>query len=250
MTGAGTGIGKAIAERLASEGAVLSLLGRNLERLRETKAELEGAQVRVYACDIRDRASVDETFKELTKAKGPLHGLVANSGIGGPNEDGPEDRFDDLVATNLTGTYSCLRAAQRHLEPQPTKGVASRHLVVISSILARIGVPGYTGYCASKAALLGLVRAMACELAEDNVLVNAVCPGWVDTEMAHEGLRGMASGMGVTEEEALAIAMKDVPLGRMSQPRDIAGMVAWLLSEDSRGVTGQGLDMNGGAFMS
>ncbi len=245
VSGAGTGIGRAIAERLASEGATLSLLGRNLERLEATKNALGGARVSVSSCDIRDRAAVDACFAKFASENGPLYALVANSGIGGPNEAGVEDRFDDLVATNLTGTYSCLRAAERHLEANSQ----TRHMVVISSILARIGVPGYSGYCASKSALLGLVRALACELAPSEVQVNAICPGWVDTEMAHDGLRGMAEAMGVTKDEAHGIAMQAVPLGRMSQPRDIAGMVAWLLSEDSRGVTGQSLDMNGGAFM-
>lgn len=249
LSGAGTGIGRAIAERLAAEGAKLSLFGRNLERLLETKEVLAGAEVLVSTCDIRDRPAVDACFTKFVDEQGPLYALVANSGIGGSNESGSDDRFDDLVATNLTGTYSCLRAAERHLSGS-NGGADTRHLVVISSILARIGVPGYTGYCASKAALLGLVRALAAELAPDQVQVNAICPGWVDTEMAHEGLRGMADAMGVTKDEAKAIAMQAVPLGRMSQPRDIAGMVAWLLSADSRGVTGQALDMNGGAFMS
>jgi NAD(P)-dependent dehydrogenase (short-subunit alcohol dehydrogenase family) len=121
--------------------------------------------------------------------------------------------------------------------------------VVEYSILARIGVPGYTGYCASKAGLLGLVRALAMELAPREVQVNAVCPGWVDTDMAWEGIDGMAAGLGTTRAEALAAAMADVPLGRMSRPEDVAGLVSWLLSPDARGVTGQALDMNNGAWM-
>jgi len=245
VTGAGTGIGRAIAMRLAHEGARLTLLARNAERLAETRALVPGADVRSASCDIRSARQVDEAFEAAVGEFGPLFGLVANSGIGGPNgpDDGP-DRFDDLVATNLTGTYACLRAAESRLLSD-----ADTHLVVISSILARIGVPGYTGYCASKAALCGLVRALAAELAPRNVQVNAVCPGWVDTRMAHEGLEGMATGMGITKDEAYALAMQAVPLGRMSQPEDVAGMVAWLLSSDARGVTGQALDMNGGAFM-
>lgn len=246
VTGAGTGIGRAIAERLAREGAQLSILARDLARLEATAADI-GAAAIAYSCDIRDKASVDLAFEQLAEASGPVFALVANSGVGGPNEPASEDRFEDLVATNLTGTYLSFRAAQKHLLG-PDSG--ARHLVAISSILARIGVPGYTGYCASKAGILGLVRALAAELAPAEVQVNAICPGWVDTAMAHEGLEGMASAMGISKQAAFGMAMTQVPLGRMSQPKDVAGMVAWLLSEDARGVTGQALDMNGGAFMS
>lgn len=248
VTGAGTGIGRAIALRLASEGARLTLIARDEKRLAET-AQLvrdpQSAAVLTLACDIRDRALVDRRFAEASEKQGPIFALVANSGIGGPNAPGANDRFDDLVATNLVGTYSCLRAAEKHL----ASGPGARHLVVIASILARIGVGNYTGYCASKAGLLGLVRALAAELAAREVQVNAVCPGWVDTAMAREGLEGMSRGMNVSFDEAKRIAMSAVPMGRMSAPEDIAGLVAWLVSPDARGVTGQGLDMNGGAFM-
>jgi NAD(P)-dependent dehydrogenase (short-subunit alcohol dehydrogenase family) len=227
VTGAGTGIGRAIASRLVAEGARVSVLARDVSRLDVGEA---------HACDIRDPEAVEAVFDRI----GPLDALVANAGIGGPNERGPGDRFEDLVATNLTGTYWCMRAAQRH---------GARHVVVIASILARIGVPGYTGYCASKAGLLGLVRAFAAELGPDGVQVNAICPGWVDTDMAWEGIDGFAEAIGGTREEAYAEAMKAVPLGRMSAPDDIAGTVRWLLSPDARGVTGQAIDQNGGAFM-
>jgi NAD(P)-dependent dehydrogenase (short-subunit alcohol dehydrogenase family) len=274
VTGAGTGIGRAIALRLAREGARLTLCARRRDRLQASAGEIVnegGTKPLVLELDIRQRASVDRCFAEAAELHGPLHALVANSGIGGANTPGDGDRFDDLVATNLTGTYSCLRAAERHLangvsahraEPSGARPIAdrsgernvaedsgARHLVVVSSILARIGVPGYTGYCASKAGLLGLVRALACELAPKNVQVNAVLPGWVNTEMASEGLEGMARAMSTSVDQARAIAMQAVPLGRMSEPEDVAGLVAWLISPDARGVTGQGIDMNGGAFM-
>lgn len=248
LTGAATGIGRAIAQRLAEEGAVLSIFARSLPRLEALAAELTlggRGPVRAFACDIRDRASVDTAFAAAAKAQGPFLDLVANAGIGGPNQDGDEDRFLDLVATNLSGSYFCARAALRHLAPGPEP----RHLLFVASILARIGVGGYTGYCASKAGILGLTRALARELAPQSIEVNALCPGWVDTEMAREGLEGMARALRVTPEEAHRIAMQEVPAGRMSQPAEIAGTVAWLLSPDSRGVTGQAIDQNGGAFM-
>ncbi len=242
VTGAGTGIGRAIAERLSREGAALTLIGRDRARL---SAVAEAVAAHATPCDIRDRTALDATFAAAASERGPFHAVVASAGAGGGNVPGPNDRFDDLIATNLTGTYNTVRAAQRSLSPAD----GTRHVVVIASILARIGVPGYTGYCASKAGLLGLVRALAAELAEEAVQVNAICPGWVDTEMAWEGIDAMANGRGISREEALADAMTSVPLGRMSRPADIAGTVAWLLSEDARGVTGQSIDVNGGAWM-
>ena len=132
----------------------------------------------------------------------------------------------------------------RHLAPGPE----TRHVVVLSSILARIAVPGYTGYSASKAGLLGLVRSLAAELAGDDVQVNAICPGWVETDMAWDGLDAIAASTGGTRDDAYRDAMREVPLRRMSQPEDIAGTVAWLLSRDARGITGQAIDQNGGAW--
>jgi len=242
VTGAGRGIGKAIALRLAREGATLSLLARGVEALEQTADEIGGAFTR--GVDIRDGAQVESAFRAAADANGPVHALVANSGIGGPNEAGDGDRFFDLVETNLVGTYRCVRALQQVLA---TDG--RRDVVVIASILARIAVPGYTGYSASKAGLLGLVRSLAAELAPDEVQVNAICPGWVATDMAWEGIDLLAEALGTTRDEAYAQAMGEVPLRRMSEPEDIAGTAAWLLSADARGVTGQAIDQNGGAFM-
>ena len=244
VTGAGTGIGRAVAQRLSRDGASLTLLSRDGRRLEETAAMI-ATPTHVAPCDIRVRKAVDRAFAGAAAALGPVHVLVAVAGVGGPNGEGAADRFDDLVTTNLVGTYSCCRAAVRQLAPGPV----ARHLVVVSSILARIGVPGYTGYCASKAGLLGLVRSLAAELAPDNVQVNAICPGWVDTDMAWQGLDLIAEGSGGSREDAYRRAMSDVPLGRMSQPEDVAGTVAWLISSDARGVTGQTIDQNGGAWM-
>ena len=248
VTGAGTGIGRAIALRLAEEGARLSLLGRRPTLLQETAAEARrrGAPaIALHPCDVRERAAVDAAFAAAAAALGPLHVVIANAGIGGPNTAGADDRFDDLVATNLTGVYSCLRAGERHLAPGPSL----RHLVAISSVLARFGVPGYTGYCAAKTGVLGLVRALALELAGQAVQVNAVCPGWVETEMARAGIGGIARATGQDYEAAWRGAMAAVPMGRMNTPEEVAGLVAWLVSDDARGVIGQALDINGGSWM-
>ena len=228
VTGAGTGIGRAIARRLADEGARLTLLARDESRLRDV---VPGAATK--SVDIRDHDAVRAAFDE------PLDALVANAGVGGPNEPGDGDRWDDIVQTNLYGTYWCCRAAEPHLAD-------GGRIVVTSSILARIGVAGYTAYCASKAGLLGLVRSLAAELAPRRIQVNAICPGWVNTDMAWQGLDAFD---GLTREQAFEVAMQEVPLRRMSEPAEIAGTVAWLLSPDALGVTGQAIDHNNGAFM-
>lgn len=250
ISGAGTGIGRAIALRVAP-GRRLSLFARDVGRLERTAQSCRAAgavSVVVHACDVTDATAVERAFDAFAGAHGELHALVANSGIAGPNvpgRAGEGDRFESLVATNLIGSYRCLRAAQARL----ASGPSARHLIVIASILARIGVAGYSGYCASKAGLLGLVRSLAVELAPSNVQVNAICPGWVETEMAYQGLDGMAAAMGTDRAGALRQALTQVPLGRMGQPEDVAGVVAFLLSADATGITGQALDINGGAFM-
>ncbi len=225
VTGAGSGIGAAIAARLRDEGATVTGMARDAGRVRPNVD-------RAVACDIREQAQVEAAFAGLEP---PLYALVANAGIGGENRPGPDDRFEDIVRTNLFGTYWTIRAA---LE------LGVERIVVTSSILARIGVPHYTGYSASKAALHGLVRSFAVELAP-RVSVNAIVPGWVATEMSWQGL----DAIGPTREAAHEEAMRFVPMGRMSEPAEIAGTVAWLLSDEARMVTGQAIDHNGGAWL-
>lgn len=241
ITGAGSGIGRAIAHRLYRDGCAITLLGRRLEALIETAQDMDQQRVQVHSCDIQNEARLNDICALVAAQLGAFHGVVANAGIGGPNEPGERDRFVEIVQTNLIGTYQTLRAVQPHLHT----GVG--HMVVISSCLARFGVPGYSGYCASKAGLLGMVRALAHELAPAQV--NAICPGWVDTQMARDGIAGMAKGMGISYDEAYEQAMSVVPLGRMSSPGEIAGTVAWLVSEDAQGMTGQGIDINAGSWM-
>ena len=165
VTGAGTGIGRAVARRLVAEGARVTAVGRRIEPLEAVAAEAPGA-ITARAVDIRDGEALEAVVEASVADHGRFRGVVCNAGIGGANSPGPGDRFFDLVDTNLVGTYRTIRAAQPHLAPGPD----TRHVVVMSSILGRIGVPSYTGYCASKAGLLGLVRALAHELAEGNIV--------------------------------------------------------------------------------
>jgi NAD(P)-dependent dehydrogenase (short-subunit alcohol dehydrogenase family) len=244
VTGAGTGIGRAVALGLSRAGAALALLGRTRAALEEVAGEAKG-EAFVQAVDVRDRASVDEAFDAVAHRLGKFHHLVANAGIGGPDLAGGADRWDDIVRTNLDGAYFCARAFERHLAPGP----AQRHILVVSSCVARFGVPGIVAYSAAKAGQLGLVRSLAAELAPRGVRVNAVCPGWVETSMAADRMREIAEASGTSYQEARRTLLASVPLQRISEPEEIAGLALYLASEEAAGFTGQAFDLNNGAWM-
>lgn len=240
VSGAGSGIGRAIVQKLAAEGHRCILLGRNENTLKQTLATLTGEGHQVLIADIRDKESLLEAAKTIGGIA--LDGLIANSGIGGENYWGEADRWDDILTTNLTGTYNFVNTFLPQL-----KGEAEKHIIITSSVLARLGVANYSAYCASKAGLLGLMRSWAVQFAGNKILVNAICPGWVDTDMAQQGLQGIADGIGITKAEFYDIAMQSVPLRKMSQPEEIADLVYYLTQQKS--ITGQSIDINGGAVM-
>jgi NAD(P)-dependent dehydrogenase (short-subunit alcohol dehydrogenase family) len=246
VTGGGSGIGKAIAIYAAKKGAKISILARNKIRLEAVVSEIEslGGEAQAISCDVQKKENVFQAFKKAVETFGAIRAVIANAGIGGANQDGDDDLFDQIIQTNLSGAYYSLRAGQRNLIDDEK----SRQLIVISSCLSRFGVPGYTAYCASKAGLLGLVRALALEVSQQNIQVNAICPGWVNTKMARDGIEEMAKAMGRSYEDAYHAAMRAVPSGRMSEPEEVASLVGWLLAEGSS-MTGQGLDINGGSWM-
>lgn len=242
VTGGGTGIGLAIAERLLRDGMRVAITGRNFERLTKTAAAIGAG---AYCLDVREEQSCKDVFSTIAKDLGPISVFVANAGIGGVNETGANDRWREIVATNLDGTYYSVRAAAAQLAAPPER----RDMIIVSSILGKFGVPGYTAYCATKAGLIGLTRALALELAPKNIMVNAICPGWVETEMALDGIRGMAAAMNISVDAAYAKAMEPVPLHKMSKPEDVASLVSWMVSPECSGMTGQSINLNQGAFM-
>ncbi|QJD95332.1 SDR family oxidoreductase [Mucilaginibacter robiniae] len=241
VSGAGSGIGRAIVQNLADAGHQCILLGRNENHLQATLNSLPNSGHQLLVADIRSISSLQQAAGLLGSIA--VNGLIANSGIGGENYWGETDRWNDIISTNLTGTYNFVNTFLPHL--RQTAGI--KQVVITSSVLARLGVANYSAYCASKAGLLGLMRSWAVQWAPEDILVNAICPGWVDTEMSQEGLQGIADGIGITKDEFYNIAMQSVPLRRMSQPEEIADLIAYLLSQ--RSITGQTLDINCGAVM-
>lgn len=243
ISGAGSGIGRAIAIKLASEGAGIILAGRNEKKLEETLKLLPDGNHLVISTDISRKENCEEVSTILNGTH--LDGIIANAGVGGENFYGDEDRWNEIIDTNLSGTYYFINAFLPQLKES---NAPVKHVLLTSSVLAKLGVKNFTAYCASKAGLLGLMRSWAMELAEQNILVNAISPGWVNTNMAKEGMNGIANGLGITMDEFHKIAMQSVPLGRMAEPEEIAELVNYLLRQ--KAMTGQVLDINCGSVMS
>lgn len=246
VTGGGSGIGAGIAGVLAAQGARVALLGRRRAALQTTLAALgrDEADALAVVADVADRAAMRRAVATVGKAFGGLDVVVANAGIGGPNGcalPGP-DRWHEIVRTNLDGTYFTTLAALPWLAD-------GGRIVAISSVLGRFGVPGYTAYCASKHGVIGFCKALALELAPRRITVNAICPGWVDTDMAAAGIQAMADAMQIDFAAAKKQAMAAVPLGRMLEPEEIGGTVAWLCSPAARGMTGQAISHCAGQVM-
>jgi len=245
VTGAGSGIGRSIARELAGLDYNLLLLGRRLAHLETTREGLHHPEShQCFSCDIRDPQQIGQALAASRVES--LYAVVANAGVGGENHYPREDRWSEIIDTNLSGSYFTVQECLPYLKKH--NGVFKK-IVFISSILARLGVPGYSAYCASKAGLLGLTRSLANELTGDAVLVNALMPGWVNTDMAHEGLKAFAEALGISKEQAYDKAMAEVPLGKMSEPEEVALLVAFLLSEAQNSITGQCMDINNGALM-
>ncbi|NNL86249.1 MAG: SDR family oxidoreductase [Myxococcales bacterium] len=244
VTGGGTGIGRAAAHALAKRGAALALLGRRRTPLEHVAAELPTQAVCV-SVDVRDRDAVEEAFAAVAVELGALHVLVANAGIGGPDVWDGEDRFHEIVRTNLDGTYHSIRAFLAHQAPAREP----RHIVVMSSCVARFGVAGIAGYSAAKAGQLGMVRSFAMELAPQNIRVNAICPGWVDTQMAEDRMTELGQLEGRAFREQRATLLADVPLQRITDPAEIGELVSFLCSPAAAAFTGQAFDPNDGQWM-
>jgi NAD(P)-dependent dehydrogenase (short-subunit alcohol dehydrogenase family) len=240
ITGGSRGIGRACALHLArTEAAHLVLLGRDAEALAEASAAVRaaGGNADSFVANVTDRTRLVELARDL----GGLDGLVAAAGISGMT---PVDRdsgafFDEILATDLTGPWNTVQAFL------PRMGSGGR-IVLVSSVLGRFGVPGYGAYCAAKHGLIGLAKALALELIDKGIVVNAVAPGWVDTAMATTGIHQIAAATGQTEARFRAKAEAAVPVKRFFQPEEIARGVAWMLDPANTMQVGQCLNLDGG----
>ena len=235
VTGAGRGIGRAIAIALAKEGAevVINYNGSE-ERAKEVKQTIEenGGKASIYKCNVSDFAACEAMIKDTVKEYGHLDILVNNAGI---TKDGlimkmKEEDFDSVLNVNLKGTFNTIRHSARQMLKQ-----RSGKIINISSVSGILGNVGQANYAASKAGVIGLTKTMARELGSRGITVNAIAPGFVDTEMTE-----------VLSEEIRENACKQIILGRFGKPEDIANTAVFLASDKADYITGQVISVDGG----
>ncbi|MFN3333177.1 MAG: SDR family NAD(P)-dependent oxidoreductase [Caldilinea sp.] len=249
ITGAAGGIGGACALRFAQEGAniaCLDIAAIDNERIAAQCCDL-GVDAVAIACDVTDVNAVNAAFAAIAERWTGVDIVVAAAGVytGAPLEDVPDAAWLGTLATNLTGAFYTNRAAAPYLRQR-----GSGSIINISSMAGKTSWPGSAEYSASKSGLIGLTRSVAMELAPHGVTVNAVCPGNTLTDMVRHVAAIVGGRDGLSAEEWLALRARDCPLGRIAQPWEIAGVVAFLASEDSRYLTGQAIEVDGGMVMS
>ncbi len=256
ITGGARGIGRAIAELFYREGARVAVTSRNTKNLQAFATELNQGDHRIvpFRCDVTDKDEVEVMIGNVVEVWDRVDILVNNAGVSGMTPIDPGDApgvqaqiektWLGILATNLTGAYYCTREVVRHM---PENGTG--RILNLSSVLGKFGVPGYGAYCASKHGIIGLTRALALELAPRRITVNALCPGWVDTDMARQGIEQSARLRGVAPEEFRRQAEGRVPLGRFIEPAEVARLGLFLASDAGASITGQAINLDGGAAM-
>jgi 2-hydroxycyclohexanecarboxyl-CoA dehydrogenase len=248
VTGAGRGIGVSIARRLARAGAKLTLVGRSDAPLQALAEELRagGSEVRCATADIARRDAVDAAFAAARAGFGRVDILVNNAGqaASAPITKRDDQTWNDMLGVNLSGTYYCMQAAL----PEMIKNNFGR----IVNVASTAGLTGYAyvaAYCAAKHGVVGLTRAVAREVATRNITVNAVCPGYTDTDIVQSAARKIAAVTGRTQADAVQAMTKTNPQGRLVQPEEVAHTVAWLCLPGTESVTGQSIVVAGGELM-
>lgn len=235
VTGAARGIGRAIALALAADGAaVIVNYNGSRERAEQVVEEIRalGADAVSYQCNVADTAAVDAMIKEVIKTYGRLDILVNNAGITRDNliMKMSEEDFDAVINANLKGCFNTIKAVSRQMLKQ-----RAGRIINISSVSGILGNAGQANYAASKAGIIGLTKTMARELASRGITVNAIAPGFVDTDMTQ-----------VLSDSVKEAATAQIPLGRFGSPEDIANMAAYLASEKASYITGQIISVDGG----
>lgn len=245
VTGASRGIGQAVAERFSEEGARVALTARDGDALDRLARSIDPSLERVFwvGADVAQPEDVRRAVEQTVRRWDRIDVLVNNAGLSGLTPaagDGDAD-WDRILDVNLTGAWRFVRAALPHFKDREQGRVIN-----ISSVLGKFGVPGYAAYCASKSGLIGLTRALAQELAGRGITVNAICPGWVETEMARHGMQTQAGKLSISVEEFRRRALAAVPIGRMLEPSEVADLAVYLASDAAGGLTGQAISLCGG----
>jgi NAD(P)-dependent dehydrogenase (short-subunit alcohol dehydrogenase family) len=246
VTGGGRGIGRAIALSFAEPGAHVIITSRTASQLDQTAADIRarGARATAIPMDVSDEVSVAHGFGALHGQVKEVDVLVNNAGVGGGEIVQGSDvaRWKQTIDTNLTGMY----LVTRQIIPLMAQG---GRIINLSSVLGRFGVPGYTAYCASKHGVIGFTRALSLETLKRKITVNAVAPGWVDTDMAALGMTQGATHAKTSFDEFKDRQISAVPIKRIIDPAEVAALVKFLCSPEASAITGQTYNICGGQTM-
>ena len=245
ITGGGRGIGRAIALAFAREGARIAVAARTAEQVDQVAAEIGDGAISAI-CDVSDPKSVTRTFADVQDRLGDVDILVNNAGIAESATlvTTSDDLWDRHLAINLSGTFYCTRAALPAMLEKKWGRVIN-----VASIAGKTGAPYIAAYSASKHGVLGLTRSVALEVAATGITVNAICPGYVDTDMVSRGIEQITTKTGRTAEEALDSLKKMSPQNRLVTAEEVAAVALLLAADEGRGINGQGINIDGGSVL-